>query len=71
MMILKSLTTSRKTYEDVIAFDNIEEATNNGFHFLYRDEASGSTIYGKPLDPAFPKVCRVAVVFNTVKDQNF
>ena len=71
MMILKSLTTSRKTYEDVIAFDNMEEATNNGFHFLYRDEASGCTIYGKPLDPMFPKVCRVAVILDAGRRHNF
>ena len=71
MKMLKSLTTSRRTYEDILAFDSIEEAANEGFHFLYYDEASGSTILGKPLDPAFPKVCRVAVILNTRKNQNF
>ena len=46
-----------------LRFDSPQEAEEAGFHVLYHDEASGGTIYGKPLDPAFPKVCRVAVVF--------
>ena len=36
----------------------------------YYDELTGGTIYGKPLDPAFPKICLVAVVFDTEKCQN-
>ena len=63
MKVMKTLKTSRRTYEDIIAFDSPQEAEEAGFHVLYHDEASGGTIYGKPLDPAFPKVCRVAVVF--------
>ena len=63
MKIMKTLKTSRRTYKDIIAFDSPQEAEDAGFHVLYHDEVSGGTIYGKPLDPAFPKVCRVAVVF--------
>lgn len=69
MRILKTLETSRGTYEDIIAFDSPQEAANAGFHILYHDETSGGTIYGKPLDPAFPKICRAAVVFDE-KRQN-
>ena len=64
MKYIETLKTSRRTYEDVIAFDSPQEAENAGFHILYHDEASEGTTYGKPLDPAFPKVCRVAVVFD-------
>ena len=63
MKVMKTLKTSRRTYEDIIAFDSPQEAEDAGFHVLYHDEVSGGTIYGKPLDPAFPKVCQVAVVF--------
>lgn len=70
MKILKTLETSRKTYEDIIAFDSPHEAAVAGFHILYHDEVSGGAIYGKPLDPAFPKVCRVAVVFDAEECQN-
>lgn len=71
MKMLKSLKTSRRTYEDIIAFDSLQEAVDAGFHILYHDEVSGDTVYGKPLDPAFPKVCRVAVVLNAERYQNF
>ena len=71
MRMLKSLKTSRRTYEDIIAFDSPQEAADAGFHMLYHDEVSGNTVYGKPLDPTFPKVCRVAVVLNAERYQNF
>lgn len=70
MKMLKRLETSRRTYEDIIAFDSPQEAENAGFHILYHDEAFGLTIYGKPLDSAFPKVCHVAVVFDAGRCQN-
>ncbi len=70
MKLLKGLRTNRRTYKDLIAFDNAQEAKNAGYHMLYYDELTGGTIYGKPLDPAFPKICLVAVVFDTEKCQN-
>lgn len=70
MKLLKELHTNRRTYKDLIAFDDAQEAKNAGYHMLYYDELTGSAIYGKPLDPAFPKVCLVAVVFDAEKCQN-
>ena len=62
--------TASRQWTKIIAFDSPQEAADAGFHILYHDEVSGGAIYGKPLDPAFPKVCRVAVVFDAEKRQN-
>ena len=67
MKLIETLKTSDRTYEDIIAFDDAKEAEDAGFHALYHDEICGGTIYGKPLNPDFPKVCRVAVVLDAGK----
>lgn len=70
MKLLEELRTSRRTYKNLIAFDNAQEAENAGYHILYHDELSGGTIYGKPIDADYPKLCAVAVVLDGVKDNN-
>lgn len=70
MKLLKELETSRRTYKDVIAFDDAQEAENAGYHILYHDELTGGDIYGKPIDENYPKVCIVAVVLGGVKEIN-
>lgn len=70
MKLLKELRTSRRTYKDVIAFDNTQEAEQAGYHMLYHDELAGGTIYGKPIDENYPKVCAVTVVLDGVKENN-
>ena len=64
MKLLKELRTSHRNYKDLIAFDNAQEAEQAGYHMLYHDELAGGTIYGKPIDKEYPKVCAVAVVFD-------
>ena len=70
MKLLKELQTSRRTYKNVITFDNAQEAESAGYHILYHDELTGGDIYGKPLDENYPKVCAVAVVLGGVKENN-
>lgn len=70
MKLLKELRTSRRTYKDLIAFDNAQEAESAGYHILYHDELTGGTIYGKPIDENYPKVCAVAMVLDGVKENN-
>lgn len=70
MKLLKELRTSRRIYKDLIAFDNAQEAEQAGYHMLYHDELTGGTIYDKPIDVDYPKVCAVAVVLDAVKENN-
>ena len=48
MKLLDKLETARKTWKNVIVFDNHEEATEAGFRILYEDALCGGTVYGKP-----------------------
>ena len=70
MKLLKTLATSRRTYKDIIVFDTPQEAIAAGYHMLYRDEQAGVTIYGKPIDENYPKVCLPAAVLDGVEENN-
>lgn len=48
MRLLDKLETSRKTWEFVIVFDDVQEAVDNGFRVLYHDDLCKGTVYGKP-----------------------
>ena len=67
---IETLATSRRTYKDIIVFDTPQEAIVAGYHMLYRDELAGITIYGKPIDKNYPKVCLPAAVLDSVEENN-
>ena len=68
MKRLKELTTVKRTYKDIQVFDSPQEALAAGFHMLYRDEQARVTIYGKPIDKAYPKVLIPGAVPDGVKE---
>ncbi len=68
MKRLKELTTAKRTYKDIVIFDSPQEALAAGYHMLYRDEQAKVTIYGKPIDEAYPKLLTPAAVMDTVKE---
>lgn len=70
MKLLKTLVTGRRTYKDIIVFDMPQEARAAGYHMLYRDEQAGVTIYGKPIDENYSRVCLPAAVLDGVKENN-
>jgi len=43
---------------------------DNTYHMLYCDEQAGVTIYGKPIDENYPKVCLPAAVLNSVQENS-
>ena len=67
MKRLKELATSRRIYKDILVFDTAQEALAAGYHMLYHDEQAKVTIYGKPIDKAFPRVLTTAAVFDRFK----
>ncbi len=68
MKRMKELTTAKRTYKDIQVFDTPQEALAAGFHMLYHDEQARVTIYGRPIDEAYPKVLIPAAVLDTVKE---
>ena len=67
---MKELTTAKRTYKDIQVFDSTHEALAAGFHMLYSDEQAGVTIYGRPIDEAYPKVLIPAAVLDSVKEKS-
>ena len=68
MKRMKELTTDKRTYRDILVFDTPQEALVAGYHMLYHDELAHMTIYGKPIDEAFPRVLTPAAVPDDVKE---
>lgn len=68
MKRIPTLTTAERTYKDIQVFDTPQEACAAGYHMLYRDEQAKVTIYGNPIDEAYPKVLTTAAVFDGVRE---
>lgn len=68
MKRLKELATSRRIYKDILVFGTAQEALAAGYHMLYHDEQAKVTIYGKPIDPDYPRIVLPAAVPDSVKD---
>ena len=68
MKRIAALTTAKRTYKDILLFDTPQEALSAGYHILYHDEQAKVSIYGKPIDPDFPKIILPAAVPDGVKE---
>ena len=71
MKQITALTTAKRTYKDILVFDTPQEALSAGYHLLYHDEQAKVTIYGKPIDPDYPKIVLPAAVPDGVKTHKF
>ena len=69
MKLMKELTTSERTYRDIIVFDTPQEACAAGYHMLHHDEQAKVTIYGKPIDPEYSRLLIPAAVLDSFKIQ--
>ena len=68
MKRIAALTTAKRTYKDILVFDTPQEALSAGYHMLYHDKQAKVTIYGKPIDPEFPKIVIPAAVLDAVQE---
>ena len=68
MKRIAALTTAIRTYKDILVFDTPQEALSAGYHMIYHDEQTKVSIYGKPIDPAYPKIVLPAAVPDSVKE---
>ena len=62
MRVIKHLLTSKRCYTDVVVFDSMQEAKENGYHVLYHDDLCKGTICGKPIDENYPRLLTVGLV---------
>jgi len=68
MKRIATLTTAKRTYKDILMFDTPQDAQAAGYHVLYHDEQVKALIYGKPIDPDYPKIMLPAAVSDSVKE---
>ncbi|MBQ6480474.1 MAG: hypothetical protein IJI45_05100 [Anaerolineaceae bacterium] len=68
MKRIAALTTAKRTYKDIPVVNTPQEALSAGYHMLYHDEQARVTIYGKPIDPDYPKIVLPAAVPDGVKE---
>ena len=68
MRTIETLATAKRIYKDILVFDTPQEALAAGYHMICRDEQAKVSIYGKPIDPAFPRIVLPAAVPDSVKD---
>ena len=68
MKRIAALTTTKRTYKNILVFDTPQETLAAGYHMLYHDEQAKVSIYGKPIDPDYPKIVLPAAVPDGVKE---
>ena len=68
MKRMETLTTTKRTYKDILVFASSQEALSADYHMLYHDEQAKVSIYGKAIDPDYPKIVLPAAVPDGVKE---